>query len=118
MIIRAAMIFVLLAQSVGNTGSRTPQSEDPTFGRRQIERAQDELAARRDFNKPPNRLTSRRLLDAIHDFQASDYRVDPMHITYGEFVTVSDHYFVAMHFDAALPANVEKATLFGVVDDW
>ncbi|PYQ31847.1 MAG: hypothetical protein DMF56_01740 [Acidobacteria bacterium] len=40
-----------------------------------------------------------------------------MHLTYGEFVTASGYYFVAMHFDAALPADVANATLFGTIDD-
>jgi hypothetical protein len=94
----------------------TPIERQP-IGAREIERAQDQLAARRDFNATATKLRSARLRDAIRDFQKNDIRVDPLHLTFDEYMTASGHYFVAMHFDAALPADVTRATLFGLVDN-
>lgn len=115
--IRAAvpLLLVLAAADVAHA-QRTPPERQP-IGRRELERAQDELAARRSREAARLVLRSARLRDAIHDFQKNDFRVAPLHLTYGEFVTATGEYFVAMHFAAALPPDVTKATLFGIIDD-
>ena len=112
--LRAAVLLLLLPLVA--EAQRTPPERKP-IGRPEIERAQDELAARKGRADAASRLRSTRLRDAIRDFHANDFNVAPMHVTFGEFVTARGEYFVAMHFDAALPADLTKATLFGLVDN-
>jgi hypothetical protein len=114
---RAAVSLFLVLTAVEAFAQAPATTERQPIGAREIERAQDQLAARRDFNATATKLRSARLREAIRDFQKNDYRVDPLHLTFGDYLTASGHYFVAMHFDAALPADATKATLFGLVDN-
>jgi hypothetical protein len=114
--IRAAVTIALALFPLVAHGQATPADRQP-IGRRDIERAQDELTSRRKYEAPVKPLKSAKLRDAVRDFQANDFKVAPMHLTYGEFITTSGYYFVAMHFDASLPADVTTATLFGAIDD-
>jgi hypothetical protein len=110
------VLLLLLAAPVSVHAQRSPPERQP-IGRRELERAQDELTARRSREAARLTLRTPRLRDAIHDFQKNDFQVAPLHFVYGDFVTASGDYFVAMHFDAQLPADVTKATLFGIIDD-
>jgi len=112
--IRVAVVLLLLPLLA--EAQRTPPERKPIAGR-EIERANDEMIARKGRLEAAAKLHSVRLRDAIRDFQRNDFRVEPMHVAFGEFVTAAGQYFVAMHFDAALPADVTKATLFGLVDN-
>lgn len=109
-------LFLCAVASFSVYAQRQPVERQP-IGRRELERAQDELAARRSREAARLTLRTARLREAIHDFQKNDFPVAPLHFTYGDFVTASGDYFVAMHFDAELPSDVTKATLFGIVTD-
>ena len=97
-------------------GRGTPQNPNPVDANEML-RAQDELTAKQFFEasaaeKP---LRSVRLKDAVRDFKVNDFPVAPLHVTYGEFVTGTGYYYVAMHFapppDAKVPAD-GKVTFF------
>jgi hypothetical protein len=114
---RAAVpLLLLLAAADSLYAQRTPPERQP-IGRRELERAQDELAARKGREAARLMLRDARLREAVHDFQKNDFRVAPLHFVYGDFVTATGEPFVAMHFAADLPADVTKATLFGIIDD-
>ncbi len=114
---RAAVPLLLFAAASFSAYAQRPPVERQPIGRRELERAQDELAARRGRDAQRLKLRTLRLREAIHDFQKNDFDAAPLHLTYGDFVTASGDYFVAMHFDAALPADVAKATLFGLITE-
>lgn len=111
----AVLLFALpvLAQGV---------LERPPVGLKEIQRAEDRLAARRalDLAAKERPLRSARLKDAIRDFNAADFPVAPLHVDFGQFVTVKNHPFVAMHFapggEAKVPEN-GKVTFFAAMTD-
>jgi hypothetical protein len=91
------------------------------IGEREIQRTNDELVAKHlsEAAAAERPLRSRKLKDAVTDFQRADYKVAPLHVTFGEFVTAKGQYYVAMHFapsaEVAVPAD-GKVTFFGLLD--
>lgn len=110
--------FSVFAQN-GETPTRTPGSESAIAGRI-VDRARDEFEARHAFEvaaaqKP---LRSASLKNAIRDFRANDFNVAPLRVTFGEFITASGSYFVAMHFEPSSDAPIPddgKVTFFADV---
>src|ERR1044071_6784713 len=113
--IRATVTIALAGLPLPAHGQAPPADQKP-IRRLGMERALDALTAPRKDEAPVKPLKSAKLRDAVRDFQANDFKVAPLHLTFGEFITTSGYYFVAMHFDASLPADVTTATLFGAIE--
>lgn len=102
-------------------GRGTPKQPN-AIDANEVLRAQDEFTAQRFFEasaaeKP---LKSVRLRDAIRDFKVNDLPVAPLHVAYGEFVTGSGYYYVAVHFAPPAEAKVPpdgKVTFFAEMTD-
>lgn len=118
----ALVLAVPLAAQRDRTGRGTP-GEPNAIGVRDIQRAQDELNALRlaEARAAEKPLRSARLKDAIRDFNAADYKVAPLHVDYGQFVTVTGYTFLAMHLapsqEAKLPEDGKVTFFASLVDD-
>jgi hypothetical protein len=91
------------------------------IGEREIQRTNDELVAKHlsEAAAAERPLRSARLKSAIADFQRADYKVAPLDVAFGEFITANGLYYVAMHFAPAADAPVPrdgKVTFFGTLD--
>lgn len=120
----AAPLLLLAALPLFAQRDRDPRGapgDAHAIGEREIQRANDELVAMRlsEASAAEHPLRSARLKEAIADFQHADYKVAPLHVAFGEFITAKGQYYVAMHFapssDVAIPAD-GKVTFFGALD--